>query len=255
MSYSSLSLEENISLQKPEKMTGLLKEIPYHVGIVMDGNRRWASQRGEMAYYGHLKGADNVESIVEAAKDLGIKVLTLYGFSTENWRRSKEEVETLMQLITLYLRKLEKLMIKKGIRFHAIGELASLPKGVQEQIEETTRLTMQGSDLELILAISYGGRDDIRRASIKACQNLLSEGRSLSELTEQMMSKVMDTHFVEDPDLIIRTGGMSRLSNFLLWQSAYSELYITSTLWPDFSKEDLAMALQDYQNREKNWGK
>ena len=247
------SLSREAVLAAPEE--DQLLEVPSHVGIVMDGNRRWAKMRGRGAHYGHLKGATNVESIVEAAADLGIKALTLYAFSTENWRRSEEEIASLMYIFTLYLKRLRKPLIQKGVRLNVIGDIDSLPKEVKKEIEITKEATKKGSRIELILAISYGGRDDIRRSCIKACQKLIDEGRSLVDLTEEMISQNVDTSFIEDPTLIIRTGGVYRMSNFLLWQSSYSELYVTEDLWPDFDKERLRIALKEYQNREKNWGK
>jgi undecaprenyl diphosphate synthase len=247
----SLFLEKSIRLDKKDQIA----EPPHHVGIVMDGNRRWAKMRSKGAHYGHLKGTSNVEDIVEAAADAGVKILTLFVFSTENWKRSKKEVRSLMYLIQIYLQRMRKSLVQKRVRFGTIGDLASLPEEVRSEIALTVEATKSGDRIQLILAIAYGGRDDIRRSCIRACQKLLEEGKPLTDLTENMISEHTDTRFLPDPDLIIRTGGTYRISNFLLWQSSYSEFYVTDELWPDFKKEHLLEALNEYQNREKNWGK
>jgi undecaprenyl diphosphate synthase len=248
---SPLFLEKSVRVDKKDQIA----EVPQHVGIVMDGNRRWAKMRSKSPHYGHLKGTSNVEAIVEAAADAGVKILTLFVFSTENWKRSKGEVGSLMYLIQFYLQKIRNSLIQRKVRFGTIGDLASLPEEVRSEIALTVEATKGGDRIQLILAIGYGGRDDIRRSCIRACQKLVEEGRPLTDLTEKMISDHTDTRFLPDPDLIIRTGGTYRISNFLLWQASYSEFYVIDELWPDFKKEHLLQALTEYQNREKNWGK
>jgi undecaprenyl diphosphate synthase len=216
----------------------------------MDGNGRWAELRGLPRVEGHKQGAARAKEIIRAAKELGIRVLTLYVFSLENWQRPQEEVQALMKLLELYLTQETENLKAQGIAFRAIGDLERLPRSTQEVIRSTEAATREGKAMVLVGAISYGGRDEILRAVRKALQR----GLRPQELGEQDFASLLDTAGLPEPDLIIRTSGEQRLSNFLLWQSAYAELYFTPTLWPDFHKEELKKALQDYQRRQRRFG-
>ena len=228
---------------------------PKHVAIIMDGNRRWAKQKKLQFDRGHLQGAEQVQGVIEAAKEAGIKTLTLFAFSTENAARSKLEVATLMQLLESYLVKKRSHLIDGGIRLHTIGSLEGLPEKIQNTLESTKQLTEQGENFDLVLALGYGARDEICRAArsfASACASQLADPK---DLDEKLFASYLDTSRFPDPDLLIRTGGEMRLSNFLLWQISYSEVYITETLWPDFTKDHLADAILEYQNRKRRFGK
>lgn len=225
--------------------------VPHHVAVIPDGNRRWAGARGEGAEFGHLHGAERVHQIVNAAHALGIKVLTFYTFSTENWSRMPEEVEALFTLITETSCSLEPQMLLEGVRLEIIGDLSALPLSLQAQIERTRLATQAGTKMRLVLALNYGGRDEMVRACKRAIKGYL-EGEALTEVT---LAACMDTAAWGDPQLVIRTSGEMRMSNFLLWQTAYSELYFSSKLWPDFTQNDLLEAVLDYQKRTPRIGK
>jgi undecaprenyl diphosphate synthase len=224
--------------------------MPTHIGIIMDGNGRWAQIRGLPRIEGHRIGAERAKEIIESSSDLGIKCLTLYTFSTENWQRPPAEVSTLMKLLELYLKKEIAGLMKKGIVFRAIGELWRLPENIQALIRETEARTASNGGMTLVTALSYSGRNEV----IRAVKKFINSGCGPGELTEQLFAGYLDTGGLPPPDLIIRTSGERRLSNFLLWQSAYAELYFTDTLWPDFDREELMLALQDFQNRERRFG-
>jgi undecaprenyl diphosphate synthase len=225
-------------------------KMPTHIGIIMDGNGRWAQIRGLPRIEGHRVGAERAKEIIESSSDLGIKCLTLYTFSTENWQRPPSEVSTLMKLLELYLKKEVSGLIKKDIVFRAIGELWRLPENIQALIRETEEKTASNGGMTLVTALSYSGRNEI----IRAVKKVMDSGCRSGELTEKLFTGYLDTGGLPAPDLIIRTSGERRLSNFLLWQSAYAELYFTDTLWPDFDSDEFMLALQDFQNRERRFG-
>jgi undecaprenyl diphosphate synthase len=227
--------------------------IPYHVAIIPDGNRRWARYREEMVLLGHQAGANTLIEIVKAGKELGIKVITFYLFSTENWNRSKEEIVALMWLLEDFLRQRCEEMIQHGVRLMTIGNLKALSPEVQLAIEETMQNTAHCKDIEMIFALNYGGRDDLCRAFKKIVNNYKGELTS-NDLTEDVISDHLDTATWGDPELLIRTSGEMRISNFLLWQLSYSEIHVTNALWPDFSHEDLLTAIKDFQNRDRRLG-
>jgi len=216
----------------------------------MDGNGRWAAVRGLPRIEGHKRGAERVREVTEAAIELGIKALTLYAFSLENWQRPTSEVKTLMRLLEFYIKKELPTLMSKDIAFKAIGDLWRLPEEIRDLIREAEEKTASNKSMVLVAALSYSGRDEILRAMKK----VLYAGVRLEELTEESFSSYLDTAGLPTPDLVIRTSGEMRLSNFLLWQSAYSELYFTDTLWPDFTKEEFFLAIQDYQQRERRFG-
>lgn len=224
--------------------------LPRHIAIIMDGNGRWAELRGMPRTEGHRKGSERAKEIIEAAMEIGIKNLTLYAFSVENWRRPLDEIFTLMELLKNYLIAETETMIKKGIRFRTIGNRDMLPMDVLKLIEEVEKVTAKGMAMNLILCLSYGGRDEI----IRAVKRLLKDGVDPESLDEENFKDYLDTKGIPDPDLIIRTSGERRLSNFLIYQSAYAELYFTETLWPDFTKEEFLEAIQDYQKRQRRFG-
>jgi len=228
--------------------------IPSHIAIIMDGNRRWAKQKGLPAVYGHWKGAEVIGEILAFASDLGVKVLTLYSFSTENWTRPQKEIDQLMKLIVFYLRKKKKSMIEESVKLETIGDLSRLPTFVQKELEQTKKETSLGSKIRLVLALNYGGRDDIKRAVEKIAEDL-EEGKIVKkQISEELISSYLDTAPFGDPSLFIRTSGEQRLSNFLLWQMSYTEVYLTKILWPDFQKQDLLDAILEFQKRERRLG-
>ena len=229
-------------------------KLPRHIAIIMDGNGRWARKKNLSRISGHMKGVDAVKEVVTACRELGIKVLTLYAFSIENWKRPAEEVTALMKLLREYLIKESEEMIQNNIRLNAIGRLEDLPPDVQDVLKETMKKTEKNDGMILNLALSYGGRSEI----LHAIQGILSDfqkGRIQSEeMNIQRFSQYLWTRGLPDPDLLIRTSGELRVSNFLLWQIAYTELYVTETLWPDFDRRELLKAIADYQSRERRFG-
>ncbi len=228
--------------------------IPKHVAIIMDGNRRWEKKNRMPLFSGHWKGAEVLTHIVRACHALGIKSLTSFAFSTENWSRSSAEVEALMYLFEIYLIRQRKSMEEEGVRFHAIGALSKLPKRIQKVVWETREATMGGKTIDLILAINYGGRDEIVRAMQKIAKEVAEGKISASEINENLVSGFLDTAPWPDPDLLIRTSGEQRLSNFLLWQTSYTEIHIVDAFWPEFSEKHLLTAVLDYQKRKRRWG-
>ncbi len=230
-------------------------KLPKHIAIIMDGNGRWAKLKGKMRVFGHENGTKSVKQVVEASAELGIKNLTLYAFSTENWNRPKLEVETLMKLLVTSLRKELKSLTKNNIRLTSIGNLETLPKTARNELLDVIERTKHNSHMTLTLALSYGSREEIKNAvkaiSTKVKNNIIS----LESVDESIINAHLYTHDLPDVDLLIRTSGEHRISNFLLWQIAYAELYFTNTLWPDFTKEHLYEAILNYQKRERRFGK
>ncbi len=224
--------------------------IPTHVGVIMDGNGRWAQLRGLPRVEGHRAGAERAKEIIEFSAEVGIKCLTLYTFSTENWQRPPSEVSMLMRLLEIYLRKELSVLVDRDIVFKVIGETWRLPENIRALVHETEEKTASNKGMTLVTALSYSGRSEILRALKRAA----ASGLDLEGLTEDAFSQYLDTADLPSPDLIIRTSGERRLSNFLLWQSAYAELYFTDTLWPDFDRSEMLLAIQDFQGRERRFG-
>ena len=229
-------------------------KIPRHVAIIMDGNGRWAQKRSLDRVAGHYQGAEAVRNIVRTARELGISFLTLFAFSSENWSRPQEEVDALMILLRNYLLSEAQEMRQNGIRFLAIGDFNRLSEGILDTLRQTMELTAGCTGMTLALALSYGGRDDILHAVRRMMANCRDGTLSAEELNEDLFSKYLWTRGLPDPDLLIRTSGEMRISNFFLWQLAYTELYVTPKLWPDFGREDLIEALLSYQGRERRFG-
>lgn len=228
--------------------------LPQHIAIIMDGNRRWAQMQNLPSLAGHWAGAQTLTHIIRAAGELGIKIVTVYAFSTENWIRPQEEVEGLLELTETYLVEQRSSMIKEGVRLGTIGDLSRFPSKLLDVIEETKTATSKGNTIDLVLALNYGGRDDIKRALSAIAKDFVNNKISNHELTEQTISKYLDTAKWQDPDLLIRTSGEMRLSNFLLWQASYAEMYVTEVLWPDFTSQHLYEAVLDYQRRNRRVG-
>ena len=230
------------------------EKLPRHIAIIMDGNGRWAKKKALSRIMGHIKGVDAVREVVTACRELGIKVLTLYAFSIENWKRPTEEVNALMGLLKEYLQKECEEMLQNNIRLNAIGRISDLPPDVQATLQETMKKTERCDGMILNLALSYGGRSEILHA-VQGIISDLQKGKVKPEgITVQRFSQYLWTHGLPDPDLLIRTSGEFRISNFLLWQIAYTELYVTDTLWPDFDRKELSKAIADYQSRERRFG-
>ena len=234
------------------------KKIPTHVAIILDGNGRWAKKRGLPRNFGHLKGCDNVEPVCKAAFNLGIKYVTMYAFSTENWKRPQGEVDELMKLLTKYMKDAMKLSVKNNMRVRIIGDKTRLSDELNKLITELEELSKDFTGLQLQIAVNYGGRDDIRRAFKNIILEADKSGKTYNELadslTEEIISKNLDTADIPDPDLMIRTSGELRLSNYLIWQLAYAEYFFTDTLWPDFGKKDLEEAIEFYSGRDRRFG-
>lgn len=226
------------------------EKLPKHVGIIMDGNGRWAEAHGLPRVEGHRKGAERARDIIAAASDLGIECLTLYAFSMENWQRPPDEISVLMKLLELYLKKELEEFQRLNIRYRAIGETWRLPESVQSLIRESEEATANNTGMTVVSALSYGARNELARAVRKA----LSSGMKAEEITEASFESLLDTAGLPPVDLIIRTSGEIRISNFLLWQSAYAELYFTNIFWPDFTKEEFMRAIDDYRMRERRFG-
>jgi len=242
---NNMTLKDNIN---PEK-------LPRHLAIIMDGNGRWAKQKGLLRTIGHENGTKSVKNTVEACAELGIQNLTLYAFSTENWNRPKFEVETLMKLLISSLKKELATLQKNNIRLNAIGNLTNLPSKVQKELEEVIESTAANTRMTLTLALSYGAREELVQAVKKISDKVKNNIISLDAIDESIINKHLYTHNLPDVDLVIRTSGEHRISNFLLWQIAYAEFYFSEVLWPDFKKEHLHEAILSYQNRERRFGK
>lgn len=253
----SLTLAQNTT-KEPYSSEDLalidLARVPRHIAIIMDGNRRWAAKQGLPSIVGHWKGAETLTKIVQASSQLGIQVLTVYSFSTENWKRTKEEVDALMHLFEVYLQQERETMIERGVRLDAIGDHTRLPSFVVRELEISKMCTANCKKIDLVLAINYGGRDDIKRAILAMIEGV-EEGRlSKDQITEDLIGQYLDTAKWPDPQLLIRTSGESRQSNFLLWQLCYSEFYNTEVLWPDFNEDNLLQAVHQYQLRQRRLG-
>lgn len=232
--------------------------MPRHVAIIMDGNGRWAKQRNLPRIMGHKAGSESVKDVVKTARKLNLEVLTLYAFSTENWKRPAIEVQGLMTLLKTYLKSEEQNMVENNISLRCLGEMEKLPADVQkvlaEVIQETANTTEEKPGLVLNLALSYGSRSEIVRAARIMAEKCVSGQFEPEDFSEQLFASHLYTSGLPDPDLLIRTGGEARLSNFLLWQLSYAELYITETMWPDFKREEFLKAIMDYQGRERRFG-
>ncbi len=225
--------------------------VPKHVGIIIDGNRRWAKQRGLSSAKGHEAGVQNLRRIIEKAQQMGVTNLTIYALSTENWKRTKAELSNLFRLILRFVIKERVMILKNHIRFRTIGDLKRLPNNVRKAIEELMAVSARNNKFILNIALDYGGRSEI----VRAVRRLLDNGVAAVDITEEAITANLDTAGQNDPDLIIRTGGEQRLSNFLLWQGTYSELYFTKQFWPDFSEADFEDAVKEYQLRSRRFGK
>ncbi len=230
-------------------------KLPKHIAIIMDGNGRWAKQKGKLRVFGHENGAKSVKDIVEAAAEIGVKNITLYAFSTENWKRPKAEVDTLMRLLITSLRKELKSLHDNNIRLNNIGDLVALPKKAQKELGEVVEKTKNNTRMTLTVALSYGAREELKNALVNISTKVKNNIISLENIDESIINAHLYTHDLPDVDLLIRTSGEHRISNFLLWQIAYAELYFTNILWPDFRREDLFEAILNYQNRERRFGK
>ena len=230
------------------------RKIPQHIAIILDGNGRWAKAKGMPRNYGHTAGARNVETVCQAAHDLGVKYVTMYAFSTENWNRPEGEVEALMKLLESYLKNCIKTADKNNMRVRVIGDTTRLSERFQERIRELEAASAKNDGLNLQIAINYGSRDEMTRAMRRMSEDVVAGKRKPEEITESVFEEYLDTAGIPDPDLLIRTSGELRLSNFLMWQLAYTEFYFTNTPWPDFTKEELAEAIEKYNSRDRRYG-
>ncbi len=236
---------------KPEDSLDQLEHVPVHVAMIMDGNGRWAAQRNLPRLAGHRAGTENLRRIIKASVEFGVKYLTLYAFSTENWGRPKDEVEGLMHIIEDVIDKELAELSRQGVRLQHIGHLEGLRPQTRKKVEQAIALTRANDRLVLNLAFNYGGRDEI----VYAVRRLIQDGVNPDEIDEQKFSQYLFTASIPDPDLVIRTSGELRISNFLIWQAAYAEWYFTPILWPDFGREEYYKALQDYSQRDRRFGK
>ncbi|HOL00762.1 MAG TPA: isoprenyl transferase [Paludibacteraceae bacterium] len=231
------------------------QSLPQHIAIIMDGNGRWAKERGYDRIYGHQHGVTSVRNVTEASAELGIPYLTLYAFSTENWNRPLEEVNALMELFVSTIENETAELQKNNIKLSTIGDLNRLPKKVKQQLLNCQEITNQNTRLNLILAVSYSSRWEITTAARKIAKDVETKKLTLEEINDRLFSNYLETKLIPDPDLMIRTGGEIRISNFLLWQLAYTELYFTPKQWPDFDKESFYEAIYEFQQRERRFGK
>ncbi|MDX2442279.1 MAG: isoprenyl transferase [Bacteroidales bacterium] len=229
--------------------------LPHHVAVIMDGNGRWARNKGKHRVQGHRNGVKSVREVTEAAAELGIDYLTLYAFSTENWNRPREEIDALMSLLVTSLNSETKTLMKNNIRLLVIGDLKSLPTNVLKKLNSVIEKTSQNTGMSLVLALSYSARWEIVDAARKLSEDVKSGEVSVNDIDNNLFNKYLNTSDIPDPDILIRTSGEYRISNFLLWQIAYSELYFTDTLWPDFRKDEFYNAILNFQNRERRFGK
>ena len=227
--------------------------IPKHIAIIMDGNGRWATEKGKDRSYGHQAGVDTVRRITSECTRLGVKYLTLYTFSTENWNRPQDEISALMGLVLSSLE--DEIFMKNNVRFRVIGDLKRLPEVVQQKLKETEEHTKNNDAMTMVVALSYSARWEITQATKAIAEKVANGQLSNDAITEDVLTAHMATSFMPDPELLIRTGGEERISNYLLWQIAYSELYFCGTYWPDFTEEDLRCAIEDYQTRQRRFGK
>jgi undecaprenyl diphosphate synthase len=231
------------------------EKLPRHIAVIMDGNGRWARKRSLERIMGHRRGMESVRRVVKACRELGIEVLSLYAFSTENWRRPTAEVRSLMLLLKHYIQAEIEALHDNNICVRAVGSLAKLPPDVHRLIESGVEKTRHNSGMVLNVALSYSGRDEIVRAVVRIAEKVQNHELQAADITEQLFAGHLDTADLPDPDLLIRTSGELRISNFLLWQIAYTELYVTDVLWPDFTDEELYKAIADYQHRSRRFGR
>jgi len=231
------------------------ENLPNHIAIIMDGNGRWAEMKGKPRVFGHKNGVTSVKEVIEGCREIGINYLTLYAFSTENWNRPKLEVKTLMALLVSSLRKELKTLVKNNIKLNTIGNIENLPEKAQVELAEVVEKTKNNTSLTLTLALSYGSREEIVNVIRNISKKVVNNQLAIEEINENIINNHLYTFSLPDVDLLIRTSGEKRISNFLLWQIAYAELYFTNTLWPDFRKENLFNAIVDYQQRERRFGK
>lgn len=230
------------------------EKIPKHIAIIMDGNGRWANEKGQDRLFGHVSGVESVRETVKTGIELGVSYLTLYAFSTENWKRPKEEVDGIMDLLITSIANETEEFNNNGVRLLTIGEINELPKQCATSLNNAIELTKENSKLTLILALNYSAKWEINQALKKIAFAVKKDDIAISEITEELIHQYLYTNSVPDPELLIRTGGEYRISNFLLWQIAYSELYFTEIQWPDFRRENLVLAIIEYQNRERRFG-
>lgn len=231
-----------------------IMNVPNHIAIILDGNGRWAKAKGMPRGYGHVKGCANLEKICYDIKDLGVKYLTVYAFSTENWRRSKDEVDGLMKLFRSYLKKCIKISRDNKMKIKIIGDISAFAPDIQESIRKLEEFSKDYDELYFQIAMNYGSRDEITRGMKKMAQDVADGKLSPEDVTEERISGYLDTAGVPDPDLMIRTSGELRLSNFLMWQMAYTEFYFTDVAWPDFNKAELVRAIEKYNQRDRRYG-
>ena len=229
-------------------------DVPRHIAIILDGNGRWAKKRGMPRGYGHVKGCENLEKICEYASELGVRYLTVFAFSTENWKRSRDEVEGLMKLCRDYLKKCIKLSKKWKMRMRVIGEISAFDQDIQDSVRKLEDFSSQFDELHFQLALNYGSRDEIIRGVRRMLAECQAGELSPKDMTEERFGEYLDTAGLPDPDLLIRTSGEQRLSNFLLWQLAYTEFYFTDVHWPDFDREELVRAIEQYNKRDRRYG-
>ena len=229
--------------------------LPNHIAIIMDGNGRWAEQKGKPRVFGHKNGVTSVKEVIEGCREIGVNYLTLYAFSTENWNRPKLEVKTLMALLVSSLRKELNTLVKNNIKLNTIGNIENLPEKAQTELAEVVEKTKNNTSLTLTLALSYGSREEIVNVIRNISKKVVNNQIAIEEINENIINNHLYTFSLPDVDLLIRTSGEKRISNFLLWQIAYAELYFTNTLWPDFRKENLFNAIVDFQQRERRFGK
>lgn len=251
--------DKNILFSEEQIRAVQARPVPQHVAIIMDGNRRW-TMKNKLAQLknvleGHWAGADTLVTAVEAAKEIGIKILTVYGLSTENRQRSAKEVETIFNIAEVYLNQNCSKMIEKGVRFEVIGNISELPASLQQAIAAVKEKTKECTAITVIVALNYGSRDEIKRAMQKIAKQVISNQLKVEEISEEIIARNLDTKGIADPDLLIRTSSEMRISNFLLWQLAYTEMYIEEVLWPDFSPQHLLKAILDFQNRDRRIGR
>ncbi|HLR00577.1 MAG TPA: isoprenyl transferase [Sphingobacterium sp.] len=230
-------------------------KIPKHIAIIMDGNGRWAKKKRKLRFFGHKKGVDSVREALEGCIELGVSYLTLYAFSSENWSRPKLEINALMELLVTSLNKELDTFQKNDVRLNTIGHIYDLPSNCQKKLEETKKLTAKNKTCTLTLALSYGSRNEILNATKKIIDKIENNEIAKSSITEDVFNQYLDTANLPDPDLLIRTGGEQRVSNFLLWQLAYTEFVFVEKMWPDFNRQDLYDSVLEFQNRERRFGK
>jgi undecaprenyl diphosphate synthase len=229
-------------------------QVPNHIAIILDGNGRWAKAKGMPRSYGHVKGCANLETVCDDMKELGVKYLTVYAFSTENWKRSREEVEGLMKLFRNYLKKCIKIAERNKMRVKIIGDISAFDEDIQQKIVELEEFSKDYTELHFQIALNYGSRDEILRGVRQMVRDAQDGKISAEEIDEEMFSGYLDTAGIPDPDFMIRTSGEQRLSNYLLWQMAYTEFYFTDVAWPDFNKSELIKAIEQYNKRDRRYG-